>query len=361
MQVLQNNLKKYLNISMCVYVKIIKRSTGLMAAGTQIPGICRKSLALILTHHNIFLRNLDEKHLENSSEKLITLVQNVHLINSKYTQHVMSVMYPKMSFSLLKLQSICPKVIIVDPKSALLTDFSSVIAAVVANDAIKNNIIFKEGNFYVLGFPDPNKQKKIINSAEYQDTGQPNPDYYYQFNKSTGIWQRYYDLKTGKIAVNKGHILCVREGKEYEKWSEYILKAQRTSYPSEHPLRKYLEVLINNKNMSWGERNDALHVFLKENLAKLPDINPSLILKSELLYEIDQIQPQKSVFEAVNCAGAACMESYENSVNVIAESIYAGGKKCIENFSKIPGANPGIKKILAEMSLDSINYLKTLS
>jgi len=320
-----------------------------MAAGTKIYGEQKIRLNNILYLHNYYLRNL--KDPKNSSTELLEFIEETFFIDPKLTQHILSIYYPTYSFSLDDLRFRYPKIGITNPNSSVYASFDIVFPTIVAKKIMLKNPIFKEGHISVLGYSDNFKPE--LTKIAYNQTEQPNPDYYYVYNKDNNKWERYLDLKTGKFKVNTGHIVCAREGQIYEDLSKFILVGQKLSYASNSEIQKELTSLFDNKNLTWGERNEAFQLFLKDNLHKYPTINPSFVLKAQLYYEVNNMRPHKMLSSIVE--SSTCFESLEESEKTLSKSLVVGGSKCYNNYIDHLGNSPNIKKALLDMISETQN------
>jgi len=271
-------------------------------------------------------------------------------LNYKMFQHFCSVMYSNLKFPL---SVICDRFNNIsvhnNDYTSNMVDMDHLIA-IVAGASIKNQPPFTKGPLYVLGAP--TQLRFIENSLPYQHTKQPYPDYekitYDDSKERQVVWSRHYDLKAGKISVNRGHIYITTDATLYEEKSKALLQNQLTTYKSicdaDSPLVLYLYHLVNQKNISWGDRHDLFKNFLLNHMRDLPNnINPSLIFKVEPDYDVANMKPSKKLEGIVRRDG---FEDLETSQKTLAKALYeVGGKEVVDAYMHFNPFSP-ITKIL---------------
>lgn len=264
----------------------------------------------------------------------------------KVFQHLLSAMYPKAFYSINTLRAFYPQINIDGGNTNLFVTEDVLVAATVGG-IMKTNPLFKDGVLTILAcnYDELKKKKETANIIAMTQTKQQHPDYYYIYksiDKNTGIWQRFYDLKTGQFSINTGHLVCFSNLQEYEKQVQHLLKAQYHFYTDRAIKDKY-KIILEDKSLNWSSRNLKIQEFFRDNLHKFPNINPSFLLYNPRLYELDKSDIPKKFTGFINSESLANME---NTHIMIAKAISLGGKKCCENYQKHPDNNPFIVKLL---------------
>lgn len=85
----------------------------------------------------------------------------------------------------------------------------------------------------------------------------------YYFNQKTNMW-RYYDLKTGQLQINSGHVVGIADVEQYENVAQYLIQHQLKLYAHKPLLTLFIKNLCDDFTLSWSER------VIKD----YPDINP---------------------------------------------------------------------------------------
>ena len=91
-------------------------------------------------------------------------------------------------------------------------------------------------------------------------TKQQFPDYMYYFNKKTNMW-RYYDLKTGQLQINSGHVVGIADVEQYENVVQYLIIHPLKLYAHKPSLALFIKNLCDDSTLSWSERNQRLQQY----------------------------------------------------------------------------------------------------
>lgn len=332
--------------------KFILRPPSYVAQGTLLLATTEyNDIQKFLYFHNQYLFKL--KTSQDVDFQTFKLYAEIMLKNPKIFQHILSVAYPKASYSLYELRAFFSKINIDGGQANLFVKEDVVVAATAAN-VMKENIIFKKGSLTVLAcdYDETKNKKEIKNLVALAQTKQEHPDYCYVYksmdsNNNNGLWQRYYDFKTGKFNIDTGHIYCVSNLHDYEEKVKHHLHGQYSFYREVEIQKKYKEIL-NDTSLTWAQRNFQIQEFWRDNLHKYPHTNPSFILYHPALYEIDNATVPKSFTGFIN---STSLESVENTQLMLAKAISLGGKTCQENYQKHPYNSP----IIVGMIRDFVN------
>ena len=331
------NRKSKMCLSLPTSIKIPTRS--MMTAGTYITMYEKTALVKILHLHNVFLKRclISLKVKNIALNDFIDFATTTAALNYKMFQNVISIMYPHIKFPLSMIRERITSLSIHHNDYISGTVDLDHFIAIIAGASVKNQPPLTNGSLYALGAP--TQHRFLENSLAYQQTKQPNPDYQKitlsNSKERTVIWSRYYDLKTGKISVNRGHIYITSNDTIYEEKSQVLLQNQLKTYSSlceaDSPLVLYLYYLVNQNNKSWGDRNDLFKNFLLHHLKDAPDnINPSLIFKVNLDYNTENVKPSKILEGIVN---RSSFEDVKTSRNTLTRVIYeVGGKDASEAY-----------------------------
>jgi len=333
--------------------KIIFRYPSLIAEGTSLKKIDYPDINKTLYYHNNYLINLNFEN--NIDIQTFVFYSKIMFITPKYFQFIASIAYPRTTYFFFSLKQFFPNIGISTEKSDLFVTEDVVVASVAAAQVIKKSPLFEKGRLTVLASEyDPTIKKEKINKLALIQTKQKHPDYVYVYNpidKKNGIWQRYYDLKTGSFSINTGPIFCMSNKEEYEEKVAHHLHAQSRLYKNEDGIDKKYKQVLNDSTLSWSERNTKIQEFFRDNLHKYPEINPSFILYNPLLSEIDNLNIPKKFSGIVTQEN---IENVENAEKMIAHAIIKGGHKCQENYIKHPYNNPRIVELITKyLSSDS--------
>jgi len=336
---------------------MVTRFPSFVAEGTLLVNKDYGHLRKLLYNHNKHLSNLDFG--ENIDSQMISFYDDVLFIAPKIVQHIMSVTYPRAAYSKSILSATYPNINIDSGKNPLFVTEDVITTTVVAGGVMKRQSIFQGGQLIVLACDEHNPlktKKEVKNKVALAQTKQEHPDYYYAYkpsstDKNSGIWQRYYDFKAGDFKIDTGHIVCFSNKEEYETRVGHHLYAQHNLYKTvNRDIDDQFTKIIGNPKLTWSDRNIKIQEFFRDNLHKYPNINPSFILYNPLLYEIENQRVPKN---ANNFVIESSLGSVENTQELMAKSIYSGGKTCYENYLKHPYKSPIIVGFIKDMIKNS--------
>lgn len=329
------------------------RYPSFIARGSSLHGSIRHDLSLFLHHHIKFLKNV--QITDDVDLKLLRLLKEILAINIKITQHTLDILYPDKPIKMRTLLMEFPNIAIHNPKAELFATNEIVVSSVVMHHAIIKAPIFEKGKIIIYGFHYENDKKTLANEIAYKQTGQQNPDIFYNYyEKGMVKWSRYYDIKSGNYEVDCGHIVTTSSEKEFENFSEDMLRGQKSCYSKKDPVFRELSNLINNKNLTWGQRNEKFQLFLKDNLQNHPDINPSIVVYTPLNYDITQQKNTPNCTDVIS--DTFCYSDITTSQSTVAKSLINGGITTLEKYKQIPGHCPNIAKMLQNMIDEILIY-----
>ena len=303
--------------------KIIKRN--MMAAGSHMSVAQKQAAATIFSLHIKMLKQVTVTgidFLKNISEGIV--------LHGKIYQHMITSIYGNIIFNTDFVRKHLPGVDIFDDSKGYV-DLDCVIAAVSASHIIKKPP-FLNGKFKVLSNPEKIDKNLDSNSPSFQQTKQLNPDYL--FDNKNPLWQRYMDLKTGKMNVDRCHITITNDFTEYVKKSYQIFVEQKTRYADLYPGSKLvdtIDLLDKNKSIPWDARYTKFLEYLADNLQDYPKINPSVIFHVTLSYNIQNYTDKKY-------DGIFSTDSFidnESSREFLHSLIEKEGSTVVANFMKI--------------------------
>lgn len=99
-------------------------------------------------------------------------------------------------------------------------------------------------------------------------------------------------------------------------------------------------------------KQDFFHEYLRDNLYKYPKINPSIVLKNDLLYDVGNQKPHANITSFITTGS---FENIDNTIQTISRSIVMGGKTCIENYKQHHGNNSKIIESIMELLENTVD------
>jgi hypothetical protein len=317
-----------------IYNKIIKRY--MMSTGTKLTPYQKQLAVGVIQGHINLLRKKDL----NTDDLLNNIVEGVAAYGKVY-QHMMVVLYPHLHFQTNTIQSKFPNIGICDNGSGFV-DMNFVVAAAGGTKIINKLPFSKNGKLKVL---DRMPFEKIDNtSPAFVDTKQKNPDYLFSNDK----WTRYYDLKTGDIKPNKGHIRIISSEEDYieliQKLFEKQLELFKISFP-QSSLVNYMETLKVRQDILWKEKYELYKEYLADNLQNYSGIKPSFIIFEKLSYNMANQERAKNIEGIIT---TNTFSSEEETLAAFRKLVNENTETIKNNYLKLNPLGLGEKKLFTK-------------
>jgi hypothetical protein len=336
------------NTMLCLPTQLSSFTRGMVAPETLLKIVEIKSLNRILYHNHQMLRNGPA-----SLDSLLRYATNVALIDLKVAQHFLTCAYPGIRIPYEFLRAKYPNLKINSSKQVLGWD--DYLTASIASQLQKHEP-FKTGSFHVLGNInyDPKKMiqpTNLPNEISLKQTGQQNCDYMIERH---GI-QRCFDLKGGKIKPMAGHTYITSDIEKYETTSDKIFKDQLSFFKGYGETYKgfaqEIENLLNNKALTWVDRNIKLHEYYALHWSRLPTQSPSMIF--HVIPEYDYTENNENNRHMKRFQGkSGDLMNLEKTQDCIIDALINGGKIVTKNYFSTPEACEALRARLRKRTLE---------
>jgi hypothetical protein len=285
----------------------------------------------------VYLHILYLRKKSDNPQAFTDFVIDALKVDVKCAQHYIGIAYPSRKFSLEDLRDSFPMLFFEVPsESAHNLDYRFKVAATAAHNLKTNKFhkIFEKSTITVI---EPSK-KDLENTVALIQTGQKAPDYYILFPQKI---HKYMDLKATLKYINRGHIIIINNVEDYNNAVKDVLEAQEILYTKKCPFfSTYIKYTLSKDDLTWHERNVAIQDFIMKNIAKLTEINPSIIIKEEFVLENAKHIKKYDCF--VNSKSFISKEVTENTI----ASILNTDDVAKETYKYQYGVNKNIDKIV---------------
>lgn len=288
-----------------------------------------QQMPLLTKAVKLHLNMLKSKETPSKIDLLNNTVEGLSLFGKPY-QHMITTLYPGITFEEDLLRKKFPNIHIGDEKGSSSFDLNYAIAVAGVSLAMKSVPFINNINKTITVLEFGNKKVRDKNNIPYKQTNQPHPDYSITHEKNHPNSYRYYDFKTGKIDSNCGHIKIINDEEEYKKAVRILTNTQLRFYEKNYPkLYEELFLIMNEKQKSIIEQYELYKKVLVERLEYYPEINPSFLQKVDLPYKLQHLKSNSNIDQHLNTKS---FETVDSTQKTLSEILIKSSHKAIINY-----------------------------
>ena len=304
----------------------------MIAANTKLLDTEKLTCMKIMQIYNEYHR-LEKK----TSEAFISMADKILYLDPKLGQHFLAAYHPKKQFDVQLLKEKY-NILITNKNLKGYADMNDFISTRHANVLSKDSY-YKQARIHVLH----NSHNKEKNESALDQTGQNDPDYLTTFYESMQPTSRFQDYKVTNTTVNKGHVTLLKEI-NYEIRSRGLFMAYRTEYKNNKLIKDQLDLIYNEKNLTWSQRNDLAKEFLKKQFHIHSQINPSSIFKIQSDKELDSIPIDSKYSKTFQESHA--LRNVETTRQTLSRGLIVGGVEATQGYINDQEGCPNLRKVL---------------